>query len=162
MSTQYSACSRDRPDGRLAEARLDVEDAAKTRHHRYAPGFVAEVRQPRALPSHSVARLTMRPMSELMAIQVKPYSRYRDQLGVGADDADRLAGLGTAAPHRELRLHVGMIDVAQVPHRRRKIGGSDEERVDARHRGDLRQARRGGGRLDLHDHADLGRGRVSK
>ena len=49
-----------------------------------------------------------------------------------------------------------MIEVAEMAHRRREIGGPDEQRIDAGNRGDRRQVLHRGRGLDLHDHADLG------
>ena len=127
-----------------------------------AAGLPASVGQVRRAPCPATRRRgsTIIPMSEPIATQVNPISTYfADHLRIRSDDADRLAGLPACRRAlRELRLHVGMRHVAEMPHRCREIRGADEQRVHTGHLRDRRQLLEGGERLDLQHDAQLGRG----
>src|SRR3546814_2529806 len=77
-------------------------------------------------------------------------------LGVAGEHAGRLAGAADALDaFYRLGFGLGVRRLAQIAHRRRQVGRTDEQGIDAVDRGDLLDPVERFARLDLHHQAQL-------
>src|SRR3546814_19200903 len=77
-------------------------------------------------------------------------------LGVAGEHAGRLAGAADALDaFYRLGFGLGVRRLAQIAHRRRPVGRTDEQGIDAVDRGDLLDPTERFARLDLHHRAQL-------